>query len=107
MSSTSTDAKVKLKTKKEKKKNPGKSPTSLSVSYIQIKTLPTKENHQQWLGFFFSYILFKTIIYTIYSGIKYKFMYFDFLNGLVSYIVTTLLAIRLSAVNFMKLLSKM
>lgn len=34
-------------------------------------------------------------------------MYFDFLNGLVSYIVTTLLAIRLSAVNFMKLLSKM
>lgn len=57
----------------------------------------------------FSYILFKTIIYTRHkhSGIKYKFMYFDFLNGLVSYIVTTLLAIRLSAVNFMKLLSKM
>lgn len=76
MSSTSTDAKVKLKTKKEK--NPGKSPTSLSVSYIQIKSLPTKENHQQSLGFFFSYILFKTIIYTIYSGIKYKFMYFAF-----------------------------
>lgn len=107
MSSTSTDAKGKTQNKERKEKESRKV-TNFSECFLHSNKEPSnKGKSPAMIRICFSYILFKTIIYTIYSGIKYKFMYFDFLNGLVSYIVTTLLAIRLSTVNFMKLLSKM
>lgn len=84
MSSTSTDAKVKLKTNKERKEKESRKVTNFSEFFLHSNKEPSnKGKSPAMIRIFFSYILFKTIIYTIYSGIKYKFTYFDFLNQLV------------------------